>query len=83
MGIFRLLTRGNLKVANEVFVAYKNRFFNDEKLRTPLINFTQFLLLTLERDAYPFFQKLTEKYAPSIARDTQFSSVSFFFVFYY
>ena len=39
------------------------------------MNFVQFLLLTLERDAHPFFIKLTERYKPALDRDPAFAEV--------
>ena len=73
--VLLLLVRGNLKEANEVFSAFSNNFYQSDSSRTPLINFIRFLLLTLERDAYPLFEKLNDAYAPSIARDPEFSSL--------
>lgn len=45
--------------------------------RTPLINYIRFLLMTLERDAYPLFDMLRKKYAPSINRDIVFQEVRY------
>jgi len=73
--ILMLLTHGNLKDANEVFVGVAQRFYPNPDNRPPLMNFVQFLLLTLERDAYQFYVKLTEKYAPSLERDPQFEKL--------
>jgi len=73
--ILTLLTHGNMKDANEVFRGVVQRFYAQESSRPPLMNFIQFLLLTLERDAYEFYVKLTEKYAPSLERDAQFEKL--------
>eukprot|EP01130_Rhizamoeba_saxonica_P019325 TRINITY_DN9969_c0_g1_i1.p1 TRINITY_DN9969_c0_g1~~TRINITY_DN9969_c0_g1_i1.p1 ORF type:complete len:280 (-),score=62.45 TRINITY_DN9969_c0_g1_i1:26-844(-) len=48
----------NLKDANIIYQIYTNE--SDE---TPLLQFTGYLLRTLERDAYPLLELLREKYA--------------------
>eukprot|EP00697_Spironema_sp_BW2_P012324 gnl/Spiro4/28543_TR14111_c0_g1_i1.p1 gnl/Spiro4/28543_TR14111_c0_g1~~gnl/Spiro4/28543_TR14111_c0_g1_i1.p1 ORF type:complete len:312 (+),score=39.02 gnl/Spiro4/28543_TR14111_c0_g1_i1:32-937(+) len=69
--ILRYLCLGNLKDANTCF----RRFCDVLPLDTPLINFTRFLLLAVERDAYPLFVTLTTRYQPSLQRDPQFQDL--------
>jgi len=74
--------RGNLKDAHRVLTGFVAKRFPgstdsavDDGLPAPppLVNFLRFLLLTLERDnTYPLFQRLTQVYAPSLARDPDF-----------
>lgn len=63
--VLLLLCLENLRDANAF-----NKGFHAEfpELKTPLTQFIDYLLRTLERDAYPLFQTLRQKYAPSIAR---------------
>lgn len=71
--VLALLAEGNLKEANVVFQRTSKALFSDnQKDFTPLMNFIRFLLLTCERDAFALFGQLTEKYAPSLARDSSF-----------
>eukprot|EP01118_Nematostelium_gracile_P011972 TRINITY_DN4319_c0_g1_i1.p1 TRINITY_DN4319_c0_g1~~TRINITY_DN4319_c0_g1_i1.p1 ORF type:complete len:309 (+),score=67.06 TRINITY_DN4319_c0_g1_i1:3-929(+) len=69
--VLQYLSIGNLSDANKLFDVYMN--INPSLPQTPLINFTKFLLLTLERDAYPLFQKLKDRYRMSISRDPSFA----------
>jgi len=67
--VFQYLSLANLRDANIIFSALtKNMSVN-----TPLINYIRFLLQTLERNAYPLFELLRQKYAPSLSRDPSFS----------
>jgi tetratricopeptide (TPR) repeat protein len=76
--VLQYLAIGNLKDANIVFEEFlslmdKNPQYEQKSFpRTPLINYIRFLLMTLERDAYPLFDMLRKKYAPSINRDIVF-----------
>ena len=65
--VLQLLCLENLRDANAVNKAFRAEF---PDLDTPLLRFIGYLLRTLERDAYPLFQVLRSKYAPSIARGT-------------
>lgn len=66
-----LLALGNLKMANAFFSSYTQLLSNSMK-EVPLFNFCRFLLLTLERDAFPLFQTLRSKYTLSLSRDPTF-----------
>ncbi len=79
-GVLQLLTLGNLKDANYVFDKLLQKWGTNLP-QTPLINFTKFLLLTLEREAYPLFQLLSQKYALSLDRDPNFYQVKYFVFF--
>lgn len=70
----RYLCLGNLKDANIVYDEFI-RLHGSQLHASPLLNFLRFLLLTLERDAFPLFDVLRKKYRPSIERDPQFSQV--------
>jgi len=66
--VLQYLCLSNLKDANVVF----GEFLNLTRVNTKLVEFLQFLVKTLERDAYPLFKLLREKYAPSLQRDPTF-----------
>ena len=69
-GLLELLARENLKDANTLFESFNAILIaKKEPLDTPLFHFMGFLLKTLERDAYPLFQVLRQKYAPVLASD--------------
>jgi len=68
--VFQYLCLANLKDANIVFENFLKQ--QPSFPETPLINFLRFLLITLQRDAYPLFEKLRQKYRPSIDRDPSF-----------
>ncbi|KAH9251085.1 hypothetical protein BASA81_010984 [Batrachochytrium salamandrivorans] len=68
-GVLQLLCYENLGDANLLNVKFRKDCSGLEI--TPLLRFVDFLLRTLERDAYPLFQVLRQKYAPSIARAQQ------------
>jgi len=87
--VFEYLCLENLKDANTFFQAClkeidsrmvsqceeKGESVDDvEDKRTPLINFVDFLLQTVERDALPLFDMLCSKYKPSIRRDPSFEN---------
>ena len=63
--VLQLLCLENLRDANAVNKGFREEF---PDLDTPLTRFVGFLLRTLERDAYPLFMTLRQKYAPSLAR---------------
>jgi hypothetical protein len=63
--VLQLLCLENLRDANAVNKAFRAEF---PDLDTPLLRYIGYLLRTLERDAYPLFQVLRQKYGPSIAR---------------
>eukprot|EP00510_Aplanochytrium_minuta_P002107 CAMPEP_0184027768 /NCGR_PEP_ID=MMETSP0954-20121128/14395_1 /TAXON_ID=627963 /ORGANISM="Aplanochytrium sp, Strain PBS07" /LENGTH=289 /DNA_ID=CAMNT_0026312391 /DNA_START=43 /DNA_END=912 /DNA_ORIENTATION=+ len=65
--IFQLLAEENLKDANICFDTYSAICIAKKtKLNTPLYTFTKYLLRTLERDAYPLFAVLRQKYADDL-----------------
>ena len=71
--VLSLLCLKNLRDANVVLVEYKALWATKGlALDTPLLNFTSFLLQTLERDALPLMELLLERYQLSIKRDPQF-----------
>ena len=53
------LASGNLRDANKLFQLFLDA--SPDMPDTPLCNFLKFLLLTLERDAYPLFEVLRRK----------------------
>jgi len=67
--VFHYLCLGNLKDAKIIFKMFLE---NTKYPNTPLINYLKFLLMTLERDAFPLFQKLREKYKASLEREASF-----------
>eukprot|EP01116_Phalansterium_solitarium_P000216 TRINITY_DN10125_c0_g1_i1.p2 TRINITY_DN10125_c0_g1~~TRINITY_DN10125_c0_g1_i1.p2 ORF type:complete len:322 (+),score=129.93 TRINITY_DN10125_c0_g1_i1:52-1017(+) len=70
--VLQYLSVGNLKDANALFA----KFVVDSAQPVsagPLVNFTRFLLLTLERDALPLFLTLRQRYKPALDRDPSFS----------
>ena len=69
--LLQLLAQENLKDANELFSEFVSLCGDDND--TPLLNFCRFLLKTLERDAFPLFKTLREKYAPVLSSDPTFS----------
>ncbi|CAI5716710.1 unnamed protein product [Hyaloperonospora brassicae] len=73
--VLQLLSLENLRDANKVYEAYVAKCEHAGRaVDLPLINFTRFLLLTLERDALPLFQMLQERYALALARDSSLKS---------
>eukprot|EP00180_Rhodochaete_pulchella_P000363 Plantae.Rhodophyta-Rhodochaete_pulchella.ctg1256.p1 GENE.Plantae.Rhodophyta-Rhodochaete_pulchella.ctg1256~~Plantae.Rhodophyta-Rhodochaete_pulchella.ctg1256.p1 ORF type:complete len:299 (-),score=46.55 Plantae.Rhodophyta-Rhodochaete_pulchella.ctg1256:869-1765(-) len=70
--IFKYLVVGNLNDANVLLSAFLQKY---GKGFSPLSNFAEMLLMTLEREnAHPLFAKLQEVYAPSLNRDPTFMS---------
>lgn len=70
--IERYLCLSDLKNANTIYQLWKERF---PTLDTPLMNFLNFLLQTLERDALPLFVLLRQKYKKTLERDQYFNQV--------
>jgi len=68
--VFMYLSLSNLRDANVVYQVFVQSLQPNQI--TPLINYLRFLLLTLERDAYPLFDVLRKKYKPSLSRDPSF-----------
>merc|ERR1712100_575070 len=67
------LASGNLRDANKLFQLFLDA--SPDMPDTPLCNFLKFLLLTLERDAYPLFEVLRRKYKPSLERDPSLNTI--------
>ncbi len=63
----------NLRDANTFFEACAKAFDEDEAKRPPEMNFSEFLLRTVERDAAPLFDMLKEKYKICLGRDPALS----------
>lgn len=72
--VLQLLALENLKDANLLHEQFSKILAEKGTplKNTPLANFTRFLLKTVERDAYPLYQVLVQKYAPSLNRDQSF-----------
>jgi len=68
--VLQYLCLSNLRDANIIFENFVK--LSVSLPQTPLINFLRFLLLTLERDAYPLFDNLRQKYKPTLDRDPSF-----------
>lgn len=68
----RLCSLKDLKNANILFDTIRVKV---PTLDTPLMNFTNFLLQTLQRDAGPLFQTLRQKYSSALSRDPLFNQV--------
>jgi len=66
--VLQLLCTDNLKDANAFYKLFLEALPLNEPSQQPLVHFTGFLLRTLERDAYPLFKTLREKYAAALAR---------------
>jgi len=70
--ILRYLVTANLADANVVYTAFVAKYGPGF---SPLANFADMLLQTLEREnAYPLMLKLQEAYQPSLARDPALAS---------
>jgi len=70
--VLQLLCLENLRDANAFNKAYRAEF---PDMKSPLAQFIEYLLKVLERDAYPLFVALRQKYAPAISRgNTQASN---------
>jgi tetratricopeptide (TPR) repeat protein len=76
--VLQYLCFGNLKDANTVYQEYL--LLNTSLPQSPLINCLRFLLLTLERDAYPLFEIIRKRYRISIERDPSFQQVKYKFI---
>ncbi|ONK77113.1 uncharacterized protein A4U43_C02F3230 [Asparagus officinalis] len=75
--ILMYLSQGNLRDANYIMDEIKKQL-ESKKLDLPhsnLTNFVEYLLQTLERDAFPLFRILRQKYESSIDRDPLFSEL--------
>jgi hypothetical protein len=68
--VLMYLCLSDLKNANTIYQLWRERF---PTLDTPLMNFLNFLLQTLERDALPLFVLLREKYKQTLERDQYFN----------
>jgi len=68
--VLQYIALSNLKDANIVMDSFMKAL--PELPQTPLINFLRFLLVAMERDAYPLFDILRKKYKPSLDRDPSF-----------
>jgi len=69
--VLMYLSLSNLRDANVIYQIFTNSLQPNQF--TPLLHYLKFLLLTLERDAYPLFDVLRQKYKPSLSRDPSFS----------
>lgn len=67
------LTLGNLRDANFLVSEVKNRLGEQSYPTTPLMQFTKYLLITLERDALPVLHSLRESYIHYLERDATLS----------
>lgn len=75
--VLMYLSQGNLRDANYLMDEMKKQM-NSKKLPLPLsdlIKFTEYLLETLQRDAFPLFRILRQKYQSSIDRDPSFNEL--------
>jgi len=66
--VLQYLCLESIKNANLVVGIFRKEY-TDGSLDTPLMNFSDFLLKTVERKAGPLFEMLRLKYAPSLSRD--------------
>ncbi|ONM29859.1 hypothetical protein ZEAMMB73_Zm00001d039740 [Zea mays] len=71
------LSQGNLRDANLLMDEMKEQLksVNSDFPKTDLIQFIMYLLPTLERDAYPLFRTLRQKYKTSTDRDAVFQEL--------
>jgi len=67
--VLQYLCLSNLSDARTVYMCFKEAV----KIQTPLINFLEFLLQTIEQKSADLFVKLRNIYTPSINRDDTFS----------
>ncbi|KAL6847980.1 hypothetical protein ACP4OV_022108 [Aristida adscensionis] len=76
-GVLMYLSQGNLRDANFLMDQLKEQLkaANLEFPKTDLIQFIKYLLPTLERDAYPLFRTLRQKYKTSTDRDPVFEEL--------
>jgi hypothetical protein len=75
--VLQLLALENLRDANVLYESFLGLLaLKGQPLKpTPLANFVRMLLKTVERDAYPLFQVLVQKYTPSLNRDASFQQL--------
>uniref|UniRef100_A0A3B6EBN3 Golgi to ER traffic protein 4 homolog n=1 Tax=Triticum aestivum TaxID=4565 RepID=A0A3B6EBN3_WHEAT len=75
--VLMYLSLGNLRDANLLMDGMKEQLKSaDMELpKTALIEFIKYLLQTLERDAYPLFRTLRQKYSASTDRDSVFEEL--------
>ncbi|CAD6232824.1 unnamed protein product [Miscanthus lutarioriparius] len=76
-GVLMYLSQGNLRDANLLMDEMKEQLksANSDFPKTDLIQFIKYLLPTLERDAYPLFRTLRQKYKTSTDRDPVFQEL--------
>ncbi|KAG8046008.1 hypothetical protein GUJ93_ZPchr0008g12867 [Zizania palustris] len=76
-GVLMYISQGNLKDANLLIDELKEQLKSAdlEFPKTDLIQFIKYLLPTLERDAYPLFRTLRQKYKTSTNRDPVFEEL--------
>ncbi|XP_057872822.2 protein GET4 isoform X1 [Cryptomeria japonica] len=76
-GILMYLVSGDLRDANCLMDELREQSTLKEIVlpSTPLLQFVEYLLLTLERDALPLFQLLRQNYKSSISRDSSFNEL--------
>ncbi|KAK3160426.1 hypothetical protein QOZ80_1BG0059300 [Eleusine coracana subsp. coracana] len=76
-GVLMYLSQGNLRDANLLMDELKAQLKSAdlEFPKTDLIQFIKYLLPTLERDAYPLFRTLRQKYKTSTDRDPVFEEL--------
>ncbi|KAL5653975.1 hypothetical protein ACJX0J_033294, partial [Zea mays] len=76
-GVLMYLSQGNLRDANLLMDEMNEQLksANSEFPKTDLIQFIKYLLPTLERDAYPLFRTLRQKYKTSTDRDAVFQEL--------
>jgi len=70
-----LAASGNLRDANSLQSFYANYLESNSRPTTPLLNYTRFMLLCLEREAPQPFVQLKEIYLPSLNRDPELVQV--------
>ena len=63
--VLQLLVLENLRDANVFYTSFRAQF---PKLDTPLVHFCGYLLRVLERNAFPLFQQLRQKYDSALSR---------------
>uniref|UniRef100_A0A453E4B2 Golgi to ER traffic protein 4 homolog n=2 Tax=Aegilops tauschii subsp. strangulata TaxID=200361 RepID=A0A453E4B2_AEGTS len=75
--VLMYLSLGNLRDANLLMDGMKEQLKSAdlELPKTDLIEFIKYLLQTLERDAYPLFRTLRQKYRTSTDRDSVFEEI--------
>ncbi|KAJ3693808.1 hypothetical protein LUZ60_009288 [Juncus effusus] len=76
-GVLMYLSQGNLRDANILMKEIKrlSELSEQDLPESELMQFTEYLLLTLERDAYPLMKILRQKFKSSIDRDPLFDEL--------